>query len=102
LLKARESEKIEIDRLDTLDGEPISPIEWDEVLFKGKRIFLKSEWTEDPIDNNQEVRVSRTSGRTRGRTWSFPLKNVTQSHEQARPTMAGIFETTYTADRNLD
>lgn len=95
ILKARESEKVEIDRIDTLDGEHISPIEWDEVLFKGKRIFLKSEWTEDLVDNKQHIRNSRTSGRERGRAWSFPIKNTIKSHEQARSTLIGSQETYY-------
>jgi len=39
LLKSRESEKIEIERTDTLDGEPLEALQTQNVLIKERRII---------------------------------------------------------------
>lgn len=42
LLKARESQEIELERLDTIDGVSIDPLNINKVALNGRKIFLKS------------------------------------------------------------
>jgi hypothetical protein len=42
LLKSRESEKVEVDRLTTIDGKAIPELPTIDVELEGRRIFLKS------------------------------------------------------------
>ena len=82
LLKARESEKVEIERLNTIDGKVLSALQTKMVLLEGRRIFLES--TYDIEDSNDSAYLSNsTNGQTRGSTVCVPLHLVNKSHENA-------------------
>ncbi|UPT69406.1 MAG: hypothetical protein M0D53_09350 [Flavobacterium sp. JAD_PAG50586_2] len=85
LIKARESEDVEIDRLDTMDGEALSPIQVNEVALDGRRIFLKSKW-EIKINSGErlDMAVASRSGNDRSTLGGFPMELISQSHEQAQ------------------
>ncbi|WP_445453086.1 hypothetical protein [Flavobacterium sp. 25HG05S-40] len=96
LIKTRESETVEIDRLDTMDGDILTPIQTNEVLFEGRRIFLKSIWEANNDSNPLRIRVYSSDGNTRYAGCGFPLTLKSQSHEQAQstlPTLAGPGDT---------
>src|SRR5690606_2165130 len=80
LLKSRESEKIEIERTDTLDGNPLEELETKNVLFEGRRIFLKSLWDISDTNNSAFAQVESNDGNTRNQTVGIPLKIVSNSH----------------------
>ncbi len=42
LIKSRESEQLELERLDTIDGLPIEPLKINKLALNGRKIFLKS------------------------------------------------------------
>lgn len=85
-IKARESESVEVDRTTTIDGTLIDPISENEVLFKGRRIFLKSKWETKKDDNEVFLSVKSKDGNTRNQTVAFPLANVSKSHFEASPS----------------
>lgn len=82
-LKSRESEAVEITRTTTLDGNPLSPLSVNQVELDGRRIFLKSEWETDSINNSVFIGVRSSDGNTRGLTAGYPFKLITKSHEEA-------------------
>ena len=86
-LKARENESVEIDRISTIDGKPINQLTTDLVALDGRRIFLKSEWKENSINNYTTVTVTSDAGNTRDATTGFPLNVVSQSHEEAQSVL---------------
>lgn len=82
-LKARESELVEIDRLTTMDGKAIPPLQPISVALDGRRIFLKTSYGVNTIEN--KVKLSNFSnGFTRGRTAPVPITIVNKSHESAQ------------------
>ncbi len=88
LLKSRESEKIEIDRLTTIDGNPIPALSTIPVELEGRRIFLKTKYTVKNSENTV-VMYNQTNGQTRGSTYTTPLVLVNKSHENAHSPIAG-------------
>jgi hypothetical protein len=84
LIKARESESVEIDRPDTMDGKPMDPLLINEVSFDGRRIFLKSKWEHNDNLNEVTLGVYSDDGNTRSKATGFPLNLVSPSHEQAK------------------
>ncbi len=88
-LKARESTDVEIDRITTIDGLPLPELSTQTVLLEGRRIFLKSEWDSDPVSTWTMLGVRSDAGNTRRLSSSYPLKNVTKSHEQAHSIIQG-------------
>jgi len=87
-LKSRESEKVEIDRLTTIDGKPLPPLVTESVLFEGRRIFLKTSFTVKDAESYVLLQNS-TNGQTRGCTTTLPLVLVNKSHENAHTPIAG-------------
>lgn len=83
-IKSREDTSIEIDRTTTIDGIALSPIQEKEVLFRGRRIFLKSRWEPTKPDIDVLLSVSSKDGNTRNQTTAFALKNKSKSHEEAQ------------------
>lgn len=82
LIKSRESEKVEIDRLKTIDGKTIPPINPINVELDGRKIFLKSTLeNSNPPDNHIGLFIA-SKGNTRGQIGSFPLKIISKSHEE--------------------
>jgi hypothetical protein len=92
IIKSRETEDVEIDRLDTLDSKTIEPLQENEVALDGRKIFLKSKWEANNTFNPLRVRVYSADGNTRYTSSGFPLSLTSRSHEQAQstiPTMGG-------------
>jgi hypothetical protein len=83
-LKSRESDEIEIDRVSTIDGKPIPELSTQVVALDGRRIFLKSIWKENTINNYTTISVTSDDGNTRDATASFPLTLTSKSHEEAQ------------------
>lgn len=90
LIKARESDEVEIDRLDTIDGEPLEELQTNEVAFDGRRIFLKSKWKTNNDYNPLRIRVYSADGNTRYSATGFPLTLDVRSHEQAQSTIPSM------------
>lgn len=88
-LKSRESEDVEIDRLTTIDGDPLPELKTETVKLEGRRIFLKSEWDSDTVNTWTMLGVRSDAGNTRRLTSAYPLKMITQSHEQAHASLQG-------------
>ncbi|MFD2592294.1 hypothetical protein ACFSTE_15760 [Aquimarina hainanensis] len=86
ILKSKESEKVEIERLTTLDGRPISELSTERVELDGKRIFLSSTMYVPTTDNTATMRNS-TNGNTRGMTVGVPLKVKNRSHEHLKSVL---------------
>ena len=88
LLKSRESEKIEIDRLTTIDGKSIPALNTINVQLEGRRIFLKTTYKVNASENTVTT-YNQTNGQTRGSTYTLPLVLVNKSHENAHSPIAG-------------
>jgi len=91
ILKARESEKVEVTRLTTMDGASIDPLRIDTVQLNGRNILLDSRWqTESGRFGNTvsaEVYVAAGSspgGTDREQVVGVPIKLVVESHENAQ------------------
>jgi len=82
-IKARESESVEITRNTTLDGLPLSDLPLNEVELDGRRIFLKTLWEADEVNNSIFMGVRSSDGNTRGLTAGYPFKLITKSHDEA-------------------
>lgn len=83
LLKARESEQVEIDRTTTIDGKNIPELQPITVAMDGRRIFLKTKYEVQEVENKVRL-YNQTNGQTRGSTASVPLNLVSKSHEAAQ------------------
>lgn len=88
LLKSRESEKVEIDRLTTIDGKSLIPINPISVELEGRRIFLMTKYEVKPAENKATL-SNQTNGKTRGCTTPIPLQLVNQSHENSQSPING-------------
>ena len=87
LLKARETEKIEIDRETTIDGLPIDPLIPKIVELDGRRIFLQTTYDIEQTQNTARASVQSDNGSTRQQTVGVPWHLVNQSHEQAHDVL---------------
>lgn len=87
-LKARESEKIEIDRTTTIDGKIILELQPITVALDGRRVFLKTKYNVKDVENTAEL-YNQTNGQTRGNTTPVPLNFVNKSHESAQNPIVG-------------
>lgn len=81
VLKARESEKIEIERTTTLEGRNIGDLETDSVYLEGRRIFLRSSFAEGTPDNIARASVA-SQGNTRYQACAFPISVTANSHQE--------------------
>jgi len=89
LLKARESEQIEIDRTTTIDGKTIAEIQPITVALEGRRIFLKSKYEVNATDNAVALYNESNAGNVRNQTVGMPLAVINKSHEQAQDVLSG-------------
>ncbi len=91
LLKARESEQIEIERTTTLDGKPLSKLDTHEIEMKGRKVYLESKFEED---TNVQVRTDVPGGN--GKFYQikniFPLKISSKADELVHTPQEGMFE----------
>lgn len=90
ILKAREGEDVEIERLDTIDGKVINPLKTVNIELEGRRIFLESTWKASPMTYYKRLEIFSAAGNTRSLTNTFPFDIVKKSHEQANSTFEGI------------
>jgi len=90
MLKARDSEDVEIDRLDTIDGKVIDPLRTVNIELAGRRIFLESTWKAAPMTYYKRLEIFSADGNTRSMSNTFPFDIVKRSHEQANFTYDGM------------
>lgn len=88
ILKARESEEIELSRTTAMDGMFLEPLDniTKYVNLNGRKIFLKSKWEVRKTNNNVlGMSVFSDDGNTRYQSTGYPLETlVYQSHEEAQ------------------
>lgn len=89
LLKSRDSEQVEIDRITTIDRYPIDPLQPIEVQIDGREIFLKSDYKVKSDENRVEMTNHTDDGNTRGSTVGVPLFLSSKSHENAQSVLPG-------------
>lgn len=89
LLKARESENVEIDRTTTIDGKIIPEIEPVTIALEGRRIFLKSKLETEINDNSVTMFNFSDAGNTRNQTVGIPFSVINKSHEQVQEVLTG-------------
>lgn len=82
ILKARESEEVELTRLTSIDGVVLQPIIPKTIEIEGRRIFLKSTMEIKSPDNNLFDHIESNDQNRRAGTIGFPLKIVNKSHEE--------------------
>lgn len=86
VIKNREGDEVEIDRLESIDGKTLSNFNTSFVQLKGRNIFLKSTWEAEPMSYYKNLEVYSSDGNERSLSNTFPFKLVTKSHEQASST----------------
>lgn len=86
ILKSRESEIIEIDRGETIDGKLMDPFTTVDLTLPGRNIFLESVWDVAAMSYDQEIYVNSQDGNTRNTSTTIPLDLIKKSHEQANST----------------
>lgn len=89
LLKSRDSEQAEIDRITTIDRYPIDNLQPIEVEVDGREIFLKSDYKVQSDVNSVEMTNNTGDGNVRGSTVGVPLYLVSKSHENAQSVLPG-------------
>lgn len=88
ILKARESDQLELERETTIDGKAIEPLVAKTLTLEGRRIFLKSEWETETDDNTAGMSVESNAGNTRNQTVGVPMVLTSKSHEEAQSSSA--------------
>lgn len=83
LLKAKQSEKVEIERTTSLEGESISELTTKKLRLDGRKILLNSilEADDSPFITAHSSHVG-LGGKTITRIIPFPLKVITKSHDE--------------------
>jgi hypothetical protein len=101
LLKSRESEKVEIDRLTTIDGKELPELNTVNVNLEGRRIFLKTKYNVLESENSIFM-TNQTNGQTRGSNYPVPLSFLSKSHENAHQPIPGTKVGDNTWNRSAD
>jgi len=86
ILKSRENENVEIERITTMDGGAMDPLRVDTVALTGRRILLRSLFDIQETDNTASMYMSAGSnsgGTDRAVSVGVPLNLYSQSHENA-------------------
>lgn len=83
ILKARRSDKIELERLTNLKGSAIDPLQIDRLELTGRRIFLDTRFNVLTSANEAKCSVETNAGNTRSDTVGIPLNMYSQSHDLA-------------------
>jgi len=89
VLKAKETESVEIDRTTTIDGKTIPDLVPITVPLDGRRIFLKSKFETKSNDNSLSLYCESNGGNTRDQTAGMPLALINRSHEQVQDVLSG-------------
>lgn len=87
LLKSHESEKVEIDRETSIDGDVIPPLQTINVELEGRRIFLKTKLEADTLNSSGRMEIWSDDGNERSQEVAFTLKMINKSHENAHATI---------------
>lgn len=88
LLKARETDAVEIDRLTTIDGKVIPELETINVELDGRRIFLKTKYEVKENSNTAALGCNSDDGNIRNQSVGIPLQLVNKSHEEAQSVIS--------------
>lgn len=89
MLKARDTDDVEIERENTIDGGMLPPLNPKEVRIEGRRIFLESKLdvTEDSTNRSAGTIVESNAGNERHQTVGIPLNAVVNSHQNIMKTV---------------
>jgi|GEM_PF-1428440 len=101
LLKSRESEQVEIDRITTIDGKSIPELRPITIEFDGRRIFLKTKYDIKAVENKSYL-YNQTNGQTRGSTAPVPFSLVNKSHESAQSPVTSTLVGDNSWERNAN
>lgn len=92
LIRSRKGVKVELERLDTLDGLPIGPLKIDRVALNGRRIFLKSLLEVAEIDKVSDgFRLQASDGWNEGQL-GIPVSVNYKSDEHIHSIFKNQFE----------
>ncbi|MDI6033982.1 hypothetical protein QLS91_12950 [Flavobacterium sp. LB2P84] len=84
IFKSRESENIEIESINTLDGIAIPELVTKKITNEGREIFLKTIYNVLKTDNNAYLYVETKDHNVRGCTVCVPLNVFSKSHDNAQ------------------
>ncbi len=94
LIKSRESEQLELERLDTMDGLSIKPLKIDKVALNGRKIFLKSLLEVKEVDKVSDgFRGQGSDGQNEGQL-AIPVTVNYSSDELIHNQQRNIFQFT--------
>lgn len=88
ILKSRENDEFEIDRLTTISGKPLSELETLNLKMHGRRIFLDSEWETNQDIDSIRLDYGSSTGLVRGDSVGIPMNLFKKSHEEAQSILA--------------
>lgn len=93
LLKARESEQVEIDRPQSIDGKDISPISEIQTLIRTQSLPLVSNWVSktDTPDNKSYMYEESRDGATGAMTCGIPMPTEENPLTEAESILFGSF-----------
>ncbi|WP_353159409.1 hypothetical protein [Myroides odoratus] len=83
VLKTRENQMVEIDRVDTIDGNFLSELSTETVQLDSRRIFLETAWKAVSMDYHKVLRFVRGGGSVCN---TLPMEIFKKSHDQAQDT----------------
>lgn len=84
LIKSRESESVEVDRLTTLDGKAIPELQTINVELDGRRIFLKTKYEVKENENTVLLGCNSDDGNIRNQSCGIPLQLINKSHSESQ------------------
>jgi hypothetical protein len=83
LIKSRESEKVEIERTDSIDGDLLSDLSTQTIENKARRIFLRTTFNGEDESTKSISNHKGFGGKTIDKISPFPTKRTTRSHSFA-------------------
>lgn len=92
LIKSRESEQLELERLDTIDGLPIEPLKINKAALNGRKIFLKSLLEVQEIDRVSNAFRRRASSGYKEGQLGIPVSVNYKSDELVHTILKNQFE----------
>jgi hypothetical protein len=85
LLKARESEQVEVDRSTSIEGNTLDPLSINEISLQGRRVFLKTDWeSKGGTEAYCKVGDESDAGASGSGSAGVPMKIINKSHEEAQ------------------
>ena len=90
ILKARESEQVEIDRETTMDGNKLNELIPNEIQLQGRSINLKTECeSKGGSDAYCRLEDQSDAGASGGFSAGIPMKIISKSHENSQDVLLG-------------